>query len=286
MEKPIGKGGLGSVWLVRHRVLDTLFALKVLNPNIAEAKPEYEKRFLREAKLATKIRHPNLVAVHDAGFDFGKGIYYLVMDYVKGKTLRDVIAFEGGTAGKNRREGGPLRRRSSGGRPALSQCATDNMSECNGAYGGGLWYNVRMKKLVFLSVAVAVGFAQAAVYSVKAFGAKADGATDCTAAIQKAIDRAAAAGGGTAFIPGGGVYRTYTLHLKSNVELKVDRGATLKGGDDPLKYPLFPPTDVWQGLIPSLVLGTRTPRNPRNAPTGTSRKKDNINLANFLEVKV
>ena len=100
MEKPIGKGGLGSVWLVRHRVLDTLFALKVLNLNIAEAKPEYEKMFLREAKLATKIRHPNLVAVHDAGFDFGKGIYYLVMDYVKGKTLRDVIAFEGGHSRK------------------------------------------------------------------------------------------------------------------------------------------------------------------------------------------
>ena len=85
-----------------------------------------------------------------------------------------------------------------------------------------------MKKLVLLFVAAA-GFAQAGVYSVTAFGAKADCATDCTAAIQKAIDRAAADGGGTAFVPGGGVYRTYTLHLKSNVELKVDRGATLKG---------------------------------------------------------
>ena len=95
VEKPIGKGGLGSVWLIRHRVLDTLFALKVLDPDVAEAKPEYEKRFLREAKLATRMRHPNLVAVHDAGYDFGKGIYYLVMDYVKGNTLRDIIAFEG-----------------------------------------------------------------------------------------------------------------------------------------------------------------------------------------------
>lgn len=95
VEKPIGKGGLGSVWLIRHRVLDTLFALKVLDPEVAEQKPEYEKRFLREAKLATRMRHPNLVAVHDAGYDFGKGIYYLVMDYVKGNTLRDVIAFEG-----------------------------------------------------------------------------------------------------------------------------------------------------------------------------------------------
>ncbi len=95
VEKPIGKGGLGSVWLIRHRVLDTLFALKVLDPEVAEQKPEYEKRFLREAKLATRMRHPNLVAVHDAGYDFGKGIYYLVMDYVKGNTLREIIAFEG-----------------------------------------------------------------------------------------------------------------------------------------------------------------------------------------------
>ena len=102
-----------------------------------------------------------------------------------------------------------------------------------------------MKKLFLLFVAAA-GFARAAVFTVTDFGAKADGVTDCTAAIQTAIDRAAAAGGGTALIPGGGVYRTYTLHLKSNVELKVDRGATLKGGDDPLKYPLFPPTDVWR----------------------------------------
>ena len=95
VERLIGRGGLGSVWLVRHRVLDTLFALKVLDHDVAEAKPEYVKRFLREAKLATRIRHPNLVAVHDARYDTGKGISYLVMDYVKGNTLREVIAFEG-----------------------------------------------------------------------------------------------------------------------------------------------------------------------------------------------
>ena len=103
-----------------------------------------------------------------------------------------------------------------------------------------------MKNTVLFVFALTALGACAAAYDVTSFGAKADGTTDCTAAIQKAIDRAAADGGGTAFVPGGGVYRTYTLHLKSNVELKVDRGATLKGGDDPLKYPLFPPTDVWR----------------------------------------
>ena len=95
VERLLGKGGLGTVWLVRHLMLDTLFALKILDPHVVEEKPEYVKRFVREAKLATRIRHPNLVAVHDAGFDRQKGVYYLVMDYVQGSTLRDTIAFEG-----------------------------------------------------------------------------------------------------------------------------------------------------------------------------------------------
>ena len=95
IEKQIGKGGLGTIWLGRHQMLDTLFAIKVLDPEVAEAKPEYVKRFVREAKLATRIRHPNLVAVHDAGYDESRGVYFLVMDYVKGDTLRTTIAFGG-----------------------------------------------------------------------------------------------------------------------------------------------------------------------------------------------
>ena len=95
IEKQIGQGGLGSIWLGRHHMLDTLFAIKVLDPEVAEAKPEYVKRFIREAKLATRIRHPNLVAVHDAGYDDARGVYFLVMDYVKGDTLRSTIAFGG-----------------------------------------------------------------------------------------------------------------------------------------------------------------------------------------------
>ena len=95
VERQLGAGGLGTVWLARHQVLDTLFAIKILNPGVAENTPEHVERFVREAKLATKIRHPSLVAVHDAGYDANKGVYFLAMDYVKGDTLRDAIAFGG-----------------------------------------------------------------------------------------------------------------------------------------------------------------------------------------------
>ena len=95
VERLLGNGGLGAVYLVRHEMLDTLFALKVLFPEVAKSNDSYVKRFLREAKIATRIRHPNLVAVHDCGFDEERGLYYLVMDYVSGGDLRQAIAFAG-----------------------------------------------------------------------------------------------------------------------------------------------------------------------------------------------
>lgn len=95
IERLLGNGGLGAVYLVRHEMLDTLFALKVLFPEVAKANDSYVKRFLREAKIATRIRHPNLVAVHDCGYDEARNLYYLVMDYVSGGDLRQAIAFAG-----------------------------------------------------------------------------------------------------------------------------------------------------------------------------------------------
>ena len=95
VERLLGNGGLGAVYLVRHELLETLFALKVLFPDVAAENASYVKRFLREAKIATRIRHPNLVAVHDCGYDEPKRLYYLVMDYVNGGDLRQAIAFAG-----------------------------------------------------------------------------------------------------------------------------------------------------------------------------------------------
>lgn len=91
VERMLGTGGMGAVYLVRHGVLDSLFALKILDADTARKGGDFVTRFIREAKLASNIRHPNLVAVHDAGQDEKTGLYYLVMDYLPGGTLRDRI---------------------------------------------------------------------------------------------------------------------------------------------------------------------------------------------------
>ena len=94
------------------------------------------------------------------------------------------------------------------------------------------------------SLGFAVWAVAAATVDVRSHGATGDGATDDTAALQRAIDACAAQGGGRVVVPGG-VYKTYTLNLRSDVDLHLERGATLKGGEDALKYPEFAPTPVW-----------------------------------------
>jgi len=89
----LGKGGMSEVYLVRKA--DKCYALKMLLPDLARANPEFVKRFEREARIAIRLRHPNLVAVHDVGYDKEFGRHYLVMDYVDGYDLRSAIALGG-----------------------------------------------------------------------------------------------------------------------------------------------------------------------------------------------
>ena len=84
----IGKGAVGEVYQVRHEELDTLFALKVLYPEVSAGDAESVKRLYREAKIGAKVRHPSLVTVHDCGYDLDMRLNYMVMDYVPGSNLK------------------------------------------------------------------------------------------------------------------------------------------------------------------------------------------------------
>ena len=67
--RKIGKGGMGVIYLARHTQLDTLRALKVLPAESAEENPVFAERFTREARIASQIRHPNVVEVMDVETD-------------------------------------------------------------------------------------------------------------------------------------------------------------------------------------------------------------------------
>lgn len=88
----VGAGGMGQVYRARHRRLGRTVALKVLPPgSIDDA--ERRRRFVEEARSASKLDHPNIVTVHDLVSEDGRDI--LVMEYVDGPTLAEVIPAEG-----------------------------------------------------------------------------------------------------------------------------------------------------------------------------------------------
>lgn len=91
----IGKGAIGEVYLVRQERLDSLFALKVLYPEISAADAESVRRFSREAKIGTRVRHRSLVTVHDCGYDEDLRVNYMIMDYVPGGSLRVSLGSSG-----------------------------------------------------------------------------------------------------------------------------------------------------------------------------------------------
>jgi len=89
----LGRGGMGIVYRAQDTVLDRPVAFKVL-PDALKDNPEALKNFLREAKSAAKLNHPNIVTVYDAGEQDGR--YYIAMEYVDGTTLKEVVRRRGG----------------------------------------------------------------------------------------------------------------------------------------------------------------------------------------------
>lgn len=92
----IGVGGMAKVYKAKDRLLDRFVAIKVLKEQYAED-DEFLKKFNNEAQSAAKLNHINIVNVYDIGQDLleGRKIYYIVMEYVEGETLKDLIDKEG-----------------------------------------------------------------------------------------------------------------------------------------------------------------------------------------------
>ncbi|HUT85724.1 MAG TPA: protein kinase, partial [Elusimicrobiales bacterium] len=88
----LGSGGMGSVYKARHIGLDKLVCIKILSPQLAQNKRNVDF-FIREARSIAKLDHPNIVQVYHVGKE--KGIYFLMMSYVDGKSLDEVIKSSG-----------------------------------------------------------------------------------------------------------------------------------------------------------------------------------------------
>ncbi len=92
--KRLGKGGMGTVYLARQKSLDRLVAIKILHSNRLKT-PGAIESFLREARNAAKLNHPNLAAVHDVHADEALGLYLYSMEYVAGSTAGKLVQAHG-----------------------------------------------------------------------------------------------------------------------------------------------------------------------------------------------
>jgi serine/threonine protein kinase len=94
LERRLGQGGMGVVFQARHIFLKTPHAIKVILPDLVGNDPMLVTRFRQEALAAAAIRHQNIIAVTDFGVVRGT-MPFLVMEFIKGKSLQDLLAEEG-----------------------------------------------------------------------------------------------------------------------------------------------------------------------------------------------
>ena len=87
------EGGMGTIYRVRHRLLDEIRVVKVLKPE-ALSNEEMKRRFVEEARTATRLKHPNIGTIHDFALD-EEGKAYLVMEYIDGVNLVELLKEQG-----------------------------------------------------------------------------------------------------------------------------------------------------------------------------------------------
>ncbi len=88
----IGEGGMANVYLAHDIILDRMVAVKILRGDLADDE-KFVRRFQREAIAASSLTHPNIVGMYDVGED--NGDYFIVMEYIDGKTLKSLIKKRG-----------------------------------------------------------------------------------------------------------------------------------------------------------------------------------------------
>ncbi|HKG12479.1 MAG TPA: serine/threonine-protein kinase [Pyrinomonadaceae bacterium] len=96
VEREIGKGGMGTVYRASHLGLERPVAVKILKQEFATV-PEVAERFMREARTMARLKHPRAAIIFDAGHLAG-GRPFIVMEYVEGSTLAEVLTREGSFA--------------------------------------------------------------------------------------------------------------------------------------------------------------------------------------------
>ncbi|MGV3483903.1 MAG: serine/threonine-protein kinase [Planctomycetaceae bacterium] len=92
LDRKVGEGGMGQVYLARHELLKRPTAIKLLKPEVINETTT--ARFQHEAQLAARLEHPNTVNVYDFGVTEG-GEYYMVMEWIEGLNLDQIVAREG-----------------------------------------------------------------------------------------------------------------------------------------------------------------------------------------------
>ncbi|MCH2209068.1 MAG: protein kinase [Lentisphaerales bacterium] len=89
LQRQIGQGSMGTIWLSHHMGLDIPVAVKLLRSSLVDEDPEYIERFIQEGNVAGTIHHKNIIRIFDAGHQ-GK-TYYMVMEYVDGGNVQEMI---------------------------------------------------------------------------------------------------------------------------------------------------------------------------------------------------
>src|SRR5512134_2248737 len=92
LERRLGSGGMADVWLAEDQELGRKVAIKILHERYA-TDDQFVERFRREATHAAGLSHPNIVSIYDRGTSNGSN--YIVMEYVEGRTLKELIVTRG-----------------------------------------------------------------------------------------------------------------------------------------------------------------------------------------------